>query len=76
LLFKGNKMAKIQIKPNPRVHAIFDDLDKYREFCVDYGFKFDEADLYSAKSFVYRQFTKHLSGKPVKSMWDIDTKAN
>jgi hypothetical protein len=69
-------MAKIQFKSNPRVHAIFDDLEKYQDFCVEYGFKFDEADLYSTKSYVYRQFTKHLSGKTVKSMWDTDMKAN
>ena len=68
-------MAKIKFQPNPRVHAIFDDLDKYREFCVDYGFKFDEVDLYSTKSYIFRQFTKHLSGKPVKNMWDADMKA-
>ena len=69
-------MAKIKFQPNNRVHAIFDDLDKYRDFCVEYGFKFDEAELYSTKSYVYRQFTKHLSGKTVKSMWDINMKAD
>ena len=69
-------MAKIKFQPNNRVHAIFNDLDKYRDFCVEYGFKFDESELYSTKSYVYRQFTKHLSGKNVKSMWDIDTKAD
>ena len=74
LLFKGNKMAKIQIKPNPRVHAIFDDLDKYREFCVDYGYKFDEATLYDMRSFAYRQHQKQLSGKYPKDSWAEDAR--
>jgi hypothetical protein len=69
-------MAKFNFQPNNRVHAIFDDLEKYRDFCVEYGYRFNEDELYSTKSYVYRQFTKHLSGKTVKSMWDTDMKAN
>ena len=53
-------MAKIKFEVNNRVHAIFDDLEKYRDFCVEYGYRFNEAELYSTKSYVYRQFTKHL----------------
>lgn len=69
-------MAKIEIKPNPRVDQIFEDLEKYLEFCVTYGYKFDEIDLYSNKSFAYRQFTKYLTGKPVKDNWELDAKAD
>ena len=36
-------MAKLQIKPNPRVQAIFDDLDKFLRFCQDFGYKYNEA---------------------------------
>jgi hypothetical protein len=76
-LFKGiNKMAKQHYQPNPRVRQIFDDLEKYLEFCQDYGYKFDEADLYSNKSYIYRQFTKYLTGKPVRYMWELDAKPN
>jgi hypothetical protein len=69
-------MAKYNFQPNPRVHAIFDDLEKYRDFCVEYGYRFNEAELYSIKSYVYRQYTKLLQGKPIKNMWDMDMKAN
>ena len=69
-------MAKIEIKPNPRVNQILEDLEKYLNFCVTYGYKFDESELYSNKSFAYRQFTKYLSGKPVKDMWEIDAKTD
>jgi hypothetical protein len=69
-------MAKIKFEINNRVHAIFDDLEKYRDFCVEYGYRFNEAELYNTKSYVYRQYTKLLQGKDIKSMWDVDMKAD
>jgi len=62
-------MAKQTFQPNPRVRQIFDDLDKYREFCVDYGYKFDEATMYDMRSYVYRQHSKQLAGKYAKDGW-------
>lgn len=54
------------------VNQIFDDLDNYRNFCRDYGCKFDERDLYNNRSHTYRQFQRTLAGKPVKSQWEVD----
>jgi hypothetical protein len=34
----------------PEIVNIFDDLDKFRAFCRNYGFKFDEKDLYNKNS--------------------------
>jgi hypothetical protein len=65
-----NKMARNNIKPNPRTQKVFDDLDKYRAFCKDYGYRFDEADLYSNRSYMWRQYNKLLSGKEVKNQWE------
>jgi len=67
-------MAKPQIKSNPRVEAIFDDLDNYLEFCQDFGYKFNEADLYNWKSYAYQQFSKHAQGKFAKDMWSQDSR--
>lgn len=55
-----------------RIKQIFTDLENFKDFCRDYGYKFDEADLYSNRSYVYRQFTKFVAGKDVKDMWEID----
>jgi hypothetical protein len=63
-------MAKPNFQPNPRVHQIFEDLEKYLDFCKDFGYKFDEGDLYNQKSYVYRQFGKFMTGKHVKNQWD------
>ena len=67
-------MAKQQYQSNPRVHQIFDDLEKYKEFCVDFGYKFDEATLYDMRSFAYRQHQKQLAGKYPKNSWSEDSK--
>ena len=68
-------MAKYEVKPNPRVRQIFEDLDKYLDFCQTYGYPYNEADLYNSKTFAYRQHVKYLQGKPAKNCWDQDTRA-
>lgn len=67
-------MAKAQIQSNPKVTQIFDDLDKYREFCVDYGYKFDEPTLYDMRSYAFQQFTKFIGHKNFKDQWADDTR--
>lgn len=61
-----------KIKNNSRLNQIFNDLESYRDFCVEYGYVFNEADLYNHKNYVYRQFQKFISGKPAKNQWKID----
>jgi len=67
-------MGKPTFKPNPRVTAIFDDLEQYLVFCQDFGYRFNEADLYNWRSYAYQQFNKHLQGKFAKDMWSIDSR--
>ena len=67
-------MAKVAIKHNPKVVEIFDALDNLREFCVDYGYRFNEADLYNFKSYAWQQYSKFTSGKTAKNMWEEDAR--
>jgi len=67
-------MSKPAIKPNPKAMQILEDLDKFREFVVDYGYRFNEADLYNFKSYAWQQYSKFTSGKSAKNMWDEDTR--
>jgi hypothetical protein len=67
-------MAKPVINPNPKVRQIFNDLEKYKTFCIDYGYKFDEAHLYDMRVYSYRQHTKQLAGKHPKDQWAEDTR--
>ena len=66
-------MSKVKINPNPRVTAVFDDLEQFLEFCQNFGYKFNEGDLYNWKAYAYQQFNKHTQGKFAKDMWSIDS---
>ena len=57
---------------NMSTREIFQDLDRYRDFCRDYGYRFNEADLYNNKKYPYQQFRKFEAGKNAKDMWSID----
>jgi hypothetical protein len=67
-------MAKPTFAPNPRVQQIFEDLEKFLEFCQDYGYRYNEADLYNWKSYAYQQFSKFAQGKFAKDMWLQDSR--
>ena len=64
-------MAKVAVKSNPKVNELFDELDKLREFCADYGYRFNEADLHNFKSYAWQQYSKFAQGKNAKNMWEI-----
>lgn len=68
-------MSRTENKNAARTNQIFNDLEDYLNFCREFGYKYDEADLYSHRSFAYRQYTKFIAGKPVKDMWAIDAKS-
>jgi len=67
-------MANPTIKTNPRVIEIYEDLEKYLEFCQDYGYRYNEADLYNFKSYAFQQFNKYMLGKNAKNMWWEDAR--
>jgi len=67
-------MAKPTFTPNPKVTQIFEDLEKYLEFCQDYGYRYNESDLYNWKSYAYQQYNKAIQNKHAKNMWDEDTR--
>jgi hypothetical protein len=66
-------MGKLTFKPNARLQSIFDDLDKFLRFCQDFGYRYNEADLYNWKSYAYQQYNKHVQGKFAKDMWYVDS---
>ena len=67
-------MAKLAIKPNAKTQQILEDLDQFREFVADYGYRFNEADLYNFKSYAWQQYSKYTAGKTAKDMWAEDAR--
>lgn len=65
-------MAKIKYQSNPRVNQIFDDLERFRVFCVGYGYRFDESALYNMKNYSFQQYSKFTSNKNFKDQWADD----
>lgn len=65
-------MSKPKIVKNPKVDQILDDLEKYFNFCRDYGYRYNEADLYNWKSYSFQQYNKFQNGKRAKDMWMHD----
>lgn len=65
-------MARVQIQSNPRVNQIFDDLERFKDFCVEYGYKFDEGFLYNMRNYAYQQYSKFTAGKNFKNQWAED----
>jgi hypothetical protein len=67
-------MAKVAIRPNARTQQVWEDLERFQEFCRDYGYRWNEADLYNFKSYSFQQYNKYAQGKAAKNMWDEDTR--
>ena len=67
-------MSKPATKSNPRVQQIFEDLEKFHEFVSEYGYRFNEADLYNFKSYAWQQYSKYTQGKNAKNMWWEDSR--
>jgi hypothetical protein len=57
----------------PEINKIFDELEYYREFCVEFGYVFREEDLLNFKS-PYAQFDRYRRGQRVTNMWKEDAK--
>lgn len=64
-------MSKKNTYRNELAQKVLDDLESFLNFCREYGYVYDEKNLYSQKSFEYRQFQKFLQGKPCKDNWAI-----
>lgn len=58
---------------NKKVSQVFDDLDTYRDFCREHGYKFDEKDLYR-RGTPYGQYERSKRGDPVINHWVEDAK--
>lgn len=53
------------------IKKVFDDLDNYRDFCRQFGWVFDEKDLYKPST-PWGQFSKWKQGERVANNWSRD----
>jgi hypothetical protein len=64
----AQEWLKKYLRMKPEVTQIFDDLDAYRQFCADYGYPFDERDLYKERG-GYAEFLKMARGREPWDQW-------
>jgi len=67
-------MGKPQHRVNPRAIQAFEDLSNYLEFCQEFGYRYNEADLYNFKAYAWQQYNKFTQGKNAKNMWVEDAR--
>lgn len=67
-------MGKNTVRANPVVTQIFEELERFQEFCRDYGYRYDEANLRNFKSYAWQQYSKYSQGKYAKNMWSEDAR--
>jgi hypothetical protein len=67
-------MAKQIVQANPKSQSALEELDTLMEFCRDFGYRFNEADLYNFKSYAWQQYTKFTQGKNARDMWAEDAR--
>ena len=61
-------MGKPQHRVNPRALQALEDLSNYLEFCRDYGYVYDERNLYNERS-PYGEFLKMKKGREPWDQW-------
>jgi hypothetical protein len=67
-------MGKREYRPNLRALQTLEDLSNFLEFCCEYGYRYNEGDLYNFKSYAWQQYNKFVQGKNVKNMWVEDAR--
>ena len=67
-------MGKQAVYSNPKAQAAMDELDRFLDFCRDFGYRFNEADLYNFKSYAWQQYNKYSQGKNARDMWAEDAR--
>jgi len=56
------------LRMKPEVKQIFDDLEVYHQFCRDYGYSYDERDLYKDRG-PYSEYMKMVRGREPWDQW-------
>lgn len=67
---KNPQWVNKYLKMKPEVENIFDSLEKYREFCVTYGFVYNEAHLGNEKS-PWADYQRSLKGREPRNNWAL-----
>ena len=54
----------------PEVIRLFELNESYLQFCKDFGYAYNEADVENYKTYPWQQYQKYANRKHVKNNWD------
>lgn len=72
----ANEWLTKYLRMKPEVSDIFEDLETYKKFCVDYGYVFDEAHLYNERNSTYNEYLKYARGREPWDQWRTPKRKN
>ena len=64
------KWLEKYFRMKPEVTQIYDDLEKFKQFCVDHGRQFNEAALYNERDRDYFDFLRFKERGYAKNAWN------
>lgn len=67
-------MARQKFEMNVATKKVFEDMENFLDFCREFGYRFNQGDLYNFKSYAWQQYNKFINGKNAKNMWDEDAR--
>lgn len=56
------------------IKKVFDDLDDYLRFCKEFGWAYNEADLYREDAPAYAEYKRFKAGTRIPKIWMRDAK--
>jgi hypothetical protein len=65
----ANEHLQKYLKMKPEVRDIFEDLESFKKFCVDYGYVYDERNLYNERAPAYAEYIKYSKGREPWDQW-------
>lgn len=67
-------IKQYQQNTKPAVDNLFDDLEQYQNFCREFGYVYNPAQLYKENVLAYKEFAKFRKGREPRNRWIEDAK--
>jgi hypothetical protein len=65
----AQEWLKKYLRFKPEVVQIFEDLERFEQFCRNYGYPYDERNLYNDRSAPYSEYIKMTKGREPWDQW-------
>ena len=67
-------IKQYQSTTKAQVDKIFEDLENFRNFCVEFGYPFNPNNLYKENNNIHKEYVKFAKGREPRNRWIEDAK--